>query len=214
MRVLFYNLVKYFFLICLKLYNRLRIRGKENIPKVDKVIVIANHCSNLDPIVAGVAFPERLRYLGKSELFSNPVFGFLIKALGAIPVSRESHQSAGSALRSFLTLLDRGENILIFPEGERSFDGKISSFQGGAALIAEKTGIPVVPAYIHGTHEAMPRGSSMVKPARIEIVFGKTVYPTELCGGLPRKEARQLLLETLEERLKMLESIFSDQVNR
>jgi len=202
---LFYHLTKLFFYLSLKIYNRLRIIGRERIPREGKVMVIANHSSNLDPIVVGVAFPGRLRYLAKSELFLNPLLGFLIRILGAIPVSKETSQSAGTALKAFLSLLERGENILIFPEGARSFDGRLQPLEGGAALIAYKTGVPVVPAYVAGTFASMPRGSSFVRPSAISITFGEPLYPESIASGLSTREARQEIIKVMSEALKGLE---------
>lgn len=209
MKTFFYYLTKTFFYICLKVYNRFRISGIEKIPKNSKVMVIANHCSNLDPIVVGVAFPGRLRYLAKAELFVNPVMSFLISTLGAIPVSKQTQQSAGSALKAFLSLLEKGENILIFPEGARSFDGRIQPLEGGASLIAYRTGVPIIPAYVGGTFESMPRGASFVKPSRITITFGEPIYPENLDSGLSPRDARQEILRRMAESLKSLEEISS-----
>ena len=203
---LFYFLTKLFFFLSLKIYNRFSIIGRERIPREGKVMVIANHCSNLDPIVVGVAFPGRLRYLAKSELFINPLLGFLIRILGAIPVSKETSQSAGTALKAFLSLLERGENILIFPEGSRSFDGRLQPLEGGAALIAHKTGVTVVPAYVAGTFESMPRGASFVRPSSISITFGEPLYPASIAYGLSAREARQEIIKLMSEALKGLES--------
>ncbi|MBN1332307.1 MAG: 1-acyl-sn-glycerol-3-phosphate acyltransferase [Synergistales bacterium] len=203
---LFYHLTKLFFYLSLKIYNRLRIIGRERIPREGQVMVIANHSSNLDPIVVGVAFPGRLRYLAKSELFLNPLLGFLIRILGAIPVSKETSQSAGTALKAFLSLLERGENILIFPEGARSFDGRLQPLEGGAALIAYRTGVPVIPAYVAGTFESMPRGSSLVRPSSITITFGEPLYPESIASGLPAREARQEIIKGMSEALKGLEA--------
>ena len=155
----FYFLVKSFFFICLKVYNRLSIRWGASLPDRN-VIVIANHCSNLDPVVMGAVFPRRVRFLGKSELFEPFLFGSMVRALGVVPVDKQDSQSAGTALKAFLRLLKEGENVLLFPEGGRSLDGKLQPLEGGAALIAMKSGAPIVPAFVSGTFEAMPPGQS------------------------------------------------------
>jgi len=102
---LFYFLVKWFFYIALKAYNRISIRWFSPLPRRN-YIVIANHCSNLDPVVLGAIFPGRLRFLAKSELFEPFIFGSMVRALGAIPVQKQDSQSAGAALRTFLKLLE------------------------------------------------------------------------------------------------------------
>lgn len=214
MRNVFYIITKLFFFICLKVYNRLQIRGLDGIPRSEKMIVVANHCSNLDPVAVGVSFPGKLSYLAKAELFRNPVLGFFLKVLGAIPVSRESNQSAGAALKAFFAILESGSNVLLFPEGSRSFDGKLQALEGGAALIAMKSGVPVLPAYVAGTHEAMPRGASGIKPSKITITFGEMIYPEELAKGLSSKEARTLMLQRIEEALRSMERVHGGKINK
>ena len=98
---IFYLAVKNFLFLALKIYNRLSVKWAGPLPQRN-VIVIANHCSNLDPVVIGGAFPRRLRYLAKSELFAPFLFGRMIRTLGAIPVLKQDSQSAGTALRAFL----------------------------------------------------------------------------------------------------------------
>ena len=196
MRHLFYTLTKIFCFIVLKLYNRLSVRWLASLPKEDPVIVVANHCSNLDPIIIGALFPRRLRYLAKSELFSTLGMSLLIRTLG---------QSAGAALKAFLDLLEKGENVLLFPEGARSLNGKLQPLQGGVALIAMKSGAPVIPAFIKGSFESMPPGASFVRPNRIQVTFGDAIYPRELETGLSAKDSRQQFLDRVYEALENLE---------
>lgn len=199
---LFYFFVKWFFYISLKVYNRISIRWLSPLPRRN-YIVIANHCSNLDPVVMGAIFPGRLRFLAKAELFEPFIFGSMVRALGATPVLKQDSHSAGAALRAFLKLLDDGENVLLFPEGGRSLDGKLQPLEGGAALIALKSGAPVVPAFVAGTFEAMPPGSKFVKPLHLSVVVGETIETAEY-ARLGR-EGRDLLLKKLEEELVSLE---------
>ncbi|ADE57212.1 lysophospholipid acyltransferase family protein [Aminobacterium colombiense] len=205
MRHLFYTLTKIFCFIVLKLYNRLSVRWLASLPKEDPVIVVANHCSNLDPIIIGALFPRRLRYLAKSELFSTLGMSLLIRTLGAIPVKKQDLQSAGAALKAFLDLLEKGENVLLFPEGARSLNGKLQPLQGGVALIAMKSGAPVIPAFIKGSFESMPPGASFVRPNRIQVTFGEAIYPRELETGLSAKDSRQQFLDRVYEALENLE---------
>jgi 1-acyl-sn-glycerol-3-phosphate acyltransferase len=151
----------------------------------------------------GAIFPGRLRFLAKAELFEPFIFGSMVRALGATPVLKQDSQSAGAALRAFLKLLDDGENVLLFPEGGRSLDGKLQPLEGGAALIALKSGAPVVPAFVAGTFEAMPPGSKFVKPLHLSVVVGETIETAEY-ARLGR-EGRDLLLKKLEEELVSLE---------
>jgi len=200
----FYFLVKWFFFICLKVYNRLSIRWGTSLPDRN-VIVIANHCSNLDPVIMGAVFPGRVRFLAKSELFEPFLFGSMVRALGAVPVDKQDSQSAGTALKAFLKLLKEGENVLLFPEGGRSLDGKLKPLEGGAALIAMKSGAPIVPAFVTGTFEAMPPGAKWVKPVHLAVVFGETIETGEYMSL--GREGRNKLVKKLQETLESLESL-------
>jgi 1-acyl-sn-glycerol-3-phosphate acyltransferase len=193
---IFYFFVKWSFFIALKVYNRLSIRWTSPLPERN-VIVVANHTSNLDPVIMGAVFPRRLRYLAKAELFEPFLFGSMVRALGSIPVRKQDSQSAGTALRTFLKLLESGENVLIFPEGGRSLDGKLKPLEGGVALIALRSGAPIVPAFITGAFEAMPPGSKWVKPLRLSIVFGETVDSSKYIPFA--KNGRDMLLKDLNE---------------
>ncbi len=205
MKSFFYWLVAGFFRIMLLVYNRLQVIGLQRaLSASPPIIITANHSSNLDPIVIGAAFPGRLRYLAKSELFSFPPFGFAIRSLGAVPAKREDMQGAAGALKFLLERINKGESVLLFPEGQRSSDGRLQPLEGGAGLLAAKTGVPVVPAYIHGTFEALPRGSSRYRPVKIRLIFGDPIYPAEI-KGVPVRELRQKITEKLENSLRKLE---------
>lgn len=169
---IFYFFVKNGFRLVFTLYNRLEIVGREFIPDYP-VIVASNHASNIDPPLIGGAFPRRLRYLAKESLFKNPVLGFLITSLGAIPVKREDRQSAGVVLKLLLEQLSRGESILLFPEGSRSKDGKMKPLEGGAAFLSVKSGIPILPVYIRGSHGVCPPGSSLPRPCKLRVSFAE-----------------------------------------
>ena len=201
-----YQLVRLSCLVFLKLHNRLSVYGLNNVPYAPPFIMAVNHCSNLDPLVVGAAFPHRLRYLAKVELFQgSKLFAWLIRTLGAIPVSRESSQSAGGALKTFLQLIEEGQSVLLFPEGARSVDGKLKPLEGGVALLATKTKVPVVPVFIKGTYEAMPVGSSRIGWNKVSISFGEPINPSEIEEGRSAKEARSIFLRQLESRLLSME---------
>lgn len=205
----FYWLVANFFWVMLKLYNRLSVRGLSKALSVEfPVIIAANHCSNLDPIVLGAAFPKRLRYLAKSELFSFGPFGFAIRALGAVPAKREDLQGAAGALKFLLERVQKGESVLLFPEGQRSADGRLKPLEGGVGLLAVKTGAPVVPAFIHGTFQALPRGTACYRPVKITLVFGEPIYVEKLGQGLSSKDLRQTVTAQLDVALRKLEEEF------
>jgi 1-acyl-sn-glycerol-3-phosphate acyltransferase len=141
----------------------LRVIGRANIPSDGGVVVAANHLSNLDPPVLGVALPRPIFYMAKKELFAIPVLGTLISHLNAFPVDRQAGGTA--ALRASLRLLKAGSCVGIFPEGGRNVRGT-NDEKGGAAFLASASGAPVVAAAIVGTRRLRPF-------SRITVVFGE-----------------------------------------
>ena len=200
---IFYVAVRLFFKILFILYNRLSIRWTEPIPK-GKVIVASNHCSNLDPVLVGAAFPRPLCYFAKEELFRPFLFGRIIRILGALPVSRSDNASAAGALKAFLKILEEGSDVLIFPEGSRSPDGNLLPLEGGVGLIAAHSKVPILPVYVKGSFKAMPTGSPFIRPTKLTVTFGKPLsFDSEF---LKTKGAREKIVEELTNSMRALEA--------
>lgn len=144
---------------------RLRIHGARNVPKDGPLIVACNHVSYLDPPVLGSACPRRIQYMAKQELFSIPVLGPAIRAVGAYPVDRKG--SAVAAIKRSVEVLKRGGAVGIFPEGTRNRDGS-GEVHSGVALLASLSGAPVLPACLTGTARAN-------KLARFDAYFGTPI---------------------------------------
>jgi 1-acyl-sn-glycerol-3-phosphate acyltransferase len=201
---IFYALVRTFFKLFFILYNRLSIKWTAPLPKGMKVIVASNHSSYLDPILVGVAFPRRLRYFAKEELFRSFLFGSIIRILGAVPVSRLDNAAAAGALKGFFRLLEAGSDVLIFPEGGRSSDGKLLPLEGGVGLIAAHSKTAILPVYLKGSYQAMKMGAALVKPVKITVIFGKPlVYEPEFYKS---KGAREKIMADLTDSMSALES--------
>ena len=199
----FYSAVRLFFKIIFFFYHRLSVNWTEPLPENRNVIIACNHCSNLDPLIVGVAFPRRLRYFAKEELFRSPLFAKIIRTLGAVSVSRDNSAAAAGALKGFFKFLEEGSDVLIFPEGSRSADGKLLPLEGGVGLVASHSQAPVLPVFVKGTHRAMPPGSAMVKPVKVTVTFGKLItFDSET---YKEKGARDKIMTALTDALKELE---------
>lgn len=205
---IFYGFIKVFCRTWLMLYHRMTIEGIGNIPGERPFIVAANHCSNLDPVIVGVACPEQLRYMAKAELFDVPVLSHVIRALGAVPVPRGDRQGAAAVLKLILSRLNMNENVLLFPEGKRSTDGQLQPLQGGVALLALKTGAPIIPVYVQGSFEALASRARFPRPVKITVHFGQPVRTRDF-PGLPEKEIRKALMDEVEGRLREMEEAHS-----
>lgn len=126
---------------------RIKIEGKENIPDAS-ALVCANHTSNFDPVFLAFALGLRIKpaFLAKAELFKNPVFGWLLKSFGAIPIERG--KADVKAIKSGFRALKNGKKLIMFPEGTRNKNGEDLEAKLGAGMFAAKTGAYVLPVYI------------------------------------------------------------------
>jgi 1-acyl-sn-glycerol-3-phosphate acyltransferase len=154
----------------MRLLFRVEGYGTEHIPAEGAVLIVANHSSVLDPPIVGGMCPRQLTFLAKAELFRIPGFGWLIRRLGAQPLRREGADP--SALRMAQRVLAEGKALLVFPEGTRGEEGFLREAKPGAALLAVQSGATVVPAYVHGTGRAWPRGRRLPRPVKVRVTFG------------------------------------------
>jgi long-chain acyl-CoA synthetase len=161
-----------------RLLFRTRIIGAENLPLRGRPYIIApNHVSFLDPLLLGVSFPWEVArdacYLGWSDYFRSGSGRRFARRYHIFPV--DVGRNLVRALQLGAASLALGRILVVFPEGERSLDGRLQEFKRGTALLTRHTGAPVVPAAILGAFEAWPRGRSLPRPGQIQLVFGPPV---------------------------------------
>src|SRR4030095_5479990 len=148
----------------------------------------------LDPPIVGGMCPRQLTFLAKAELFRIPGFRWLIRRLRHPPPRRgRGHRpplrregAAPSALRIAQRALAEGKALLVFPEGTRGEEGFLREAKPGAALLAVQSGATVVPAYVHGTGRAWPRGRRLPRPVKVRVTFGAPLR-FERAAGAERK---------------------------
>jgi 1-acyl-sn-glycerol-3-phosphate acyltransferase len=150
---------------------RYKFSGKPHVPLVGPVLLVANHQSNLDPVLVGIACPRQLKYLARVGLFFWP-FSWWIRALGATPIDRES---AISGIKTTLKLLKDGNAVVVFPEGSRTYDGLMAPLLPGFCMLARRSGATIVPVAIDGAFEALPRGAALPRPHRITLAFAPKI---------------------------------------
>lgn len=157
---------------------RLRVVGREHLPARGGVIVATNHVSNLDAPVIGCQIHRPHAAPAKQELFvHHPIGGAILRQWGGIPIDR--NRPGHQVMEELTGWLRGGDVLLLFPEGTRSTDGRLRRFQRGVALLSLAAWVPVVPGYMSGTRAAMPRGSSLPRPARVTVAFGPPLWPDE-----------------------------------
>lgn len=153
----------------LKVAFRLSVQGPA-LPDNGPLIVAANHESLIDPVVLQIAVKRRLHYLMTSDFYFKPLLKRYVGIMRCIPVMEE--QLNREALRAALGVLDAGRPIGIFPQGGLKEAGDFSAAFPGIALLAVKSGAPVVPVRISGTSRAWPRGARFFHPAKIDVRIG------------------------------------------
>jgi 1-acyl-sn-glycerol-3-phosphate acyltransferase len=179
----------------------LKVYGQHNIPASGGVLIVSNHQSNLDPVLLAVRLARPLNYIGKSELFEGRIGGwFLRRVVNAFPV----RQGAGDigAIRETIQRLREGHLLNIYPEGERTPDGRIGRMERGVGLIVHRARVPVVPVAIVGSFEAWPRDRRWLKGWPIRIGYGPPIN----LDGMEEDEIVATIDRTLREMFAQLNS--------
>lgn len=164
-----------------KLFFRLEVKGINNLLKT-KFIIAANHCSFLDAFLIAAAMPfdvfKNLYFLGLRKFFKNKLASCFARISHVIQIDPDMYITKALQLSAYALRMNK--NLCIFPEGGRSFDGKLMEFKKGIGVLAIEMDVPVVPCFIKGSFEAMPAGSFIIKPKKIIINFGKALNPDEM----------------------------------
>lgn len=171
---MFYEFAKILCKIFLRIFLAVEVVGMENIPSQGAFILAGNHASYLDPVVFGIACPRPLCYLAKSELFENSFFGWLLRKVNAYPLKRNT--SDVGAIKQALRQLKGGKGIILFPEGTRGSGSGFKKGMAGVGFLARKANVPVIPAFVKGTDEALPKGAKFIKRSRIKVIFGQPIH--------------------------------------
>jgi 1-acyl-sn-glycerol-3-phosphate acyltransferase len=169
-----YSILRLIALVLCKIFFRLDVVGVEHIPKKGAFILVSNHVSFLDPIALGVACPRKLNYMGRHDLFRNPIFSRLLTACCTFPVKRDSADPG--AFKKAIRLIKDGKALVLFPEGRRSHYNDASSMpEPGIGFLYSKLEVTVIPAFIKGSHLALPKAAHFIRPAKISVCFGRQI---------------------------------------
>jgi 1-acyl-sn-glycerol-3-phosphate acyltransferase len=184
----------------------LRLIGVENVPRDGALLVVSNHLSNADPIILEAAFPRPLFFLGKAELFRNPLFRWVLRRFGGIPLERGTADLA--ALRRARAVLEQGIALGIYPEGVRSRTAALVKGLPGAGLIALQSDALVLPVAIYGTEFFPVNGDKPPRrpndlPRGVTVHFGSPIPVPHRVDGkrVTPEEATQLIMMRIVELL-------------
>lgn len=184
---------------------KLRMLGRDNLPKTGPVLVIANHASVLDPLLIGLISRRYLTTLARDSLFKVPGVAWFSRCVGTMPLNRET----GEGIRTGIEALKAGGPLLMFPEGTRSKDGKLQALEPGTTLLLNRVPCPVVCVGIDGAygawprHRLLPRLSPLWKPvddATITVSMGPPIDPSRF-KGKKRDEMLAILSEGLQAQM-------------
>ncbi len=171
-----YGCVSYLFVFPIfRFLFRGQTLGISNLPKDGGVVVVSNHGSHLDPPILGHALGRPVAFMAKAELFKVPILSFIISACGAYPVKRGAGDR--EALRIASNRLIEGWATGVFLDGTRQENGRVNDPKPGAALLAARTGCPILPVAIVNSHRAFPKGSFIPRFVSIHLKVGELIQP-------------------------------------
>jgi 1-acyl-sn-glycerol-3-phosphate acyltransferase len=174
---------------------RLEVEGRERLDRRTPYVFMGNHISFLDGPILVTAVDRPVRFIVKRFVLRIPVFGWGMRLAGYEPLDREGAGEGRRRIANAARLIrEKGYSFLVYPEGQRSWDGRLQRFRRGGFFLALESGAPIVPVTIVGTYDLMPRGAWSVRKGRVRIVFHE---PVPVSGYAPES------LPELMERVKV-----------
>lgn len=202
-----YRLIRGLLRVVSTVWFRLEVTGREHIPASGGyVLAPGGHRSIIDTPMVSLADHRVLRYMGAENYFAIPVLGWFLRAMGGFPVERSTTDRA--ALRLAEWILRNGEPLAVFPESTRQEGPLLEPLKEGAAFLACRAGVPIVPMGIGGAERAMPKGAWWARPRKITLVVGPPIHPILREDGarVKRSEIRRLTDELSAE----LQALFDE----
>ncbi len=189
--------------LLMRVLGRLRSSGEGHVPRRGGVLYCPNHASDADPAAIFVSAPRRCWMVAKSELFDIPIAGWFFRRFHGLSITRDSADRA--ALRRIEARLKAGDPVLLFPEGRVSESGRFGPMQPGAALLALRAGVPIIPIGLQNTPGLLPYGKLLLRPSPrpVVVTYGPPIRPQDF-AHLPRAQAIEAITARLGAELARL----------
>lgn len=179
----------------------LEVRGRENVPRDEACVVMANHQSFYDIPVVILAVPGRMTFVAKAELFRVPVFGRAMETAGIVRVNRKDRKQSVASLHSAVSQLKSGRHIYIAPEGTRSATGELGVFKSGGFRLALEAGARILPVAVDGTRHVLPARELVVRTGHhVTVTIRPPIDPKEF-GVEGRRELMEAVRRSIGEAL-------------
>lgn len=187
-----YRVLRLLSLIIFKVFFGFEVKGKENLPKEGGFILACNHVSYLDPIAVGIAVRKKLNFMAKDDLFKLPLLSWFFSQIKVFPVKRDSADL--SALKEAMRRVKSGEPLVLFPEGTRQSSGVSSQPHAGIGFLAVKLEVPVIPAFVKGSGNVLPKGAKFIRPNKISVCFGQQIF---IERRMPYQDIARMIMENI-----------------
>jgi 1-acyl-sn-glycerol-3-phosphate acyltransferase len=186
----------------------MRIEGRQNLPATGAYVIAPVHRSYVDTPITACISSRRIRYMGKQEVWKYRPIGWFVSALGAFPVNRGTADR--EALNRCITILAGGEPLVLFPEGERKDGPVVHPLFDGAAYVAARAGVPIVPVGIGGSAEVMPRHAKFIHPHKVCVVIGSPIHVDAAADPTSRRVSRAAVKAATDQLSVDLQRLFDE----
>jgi 1-acyl-sn-glycerol-3-phosphate acyltransferase len=191
-----YRISRFIVWLVLRTLFGFRVEGGRHEPASGPLLIVSNHVSDLDPLVVGTALHRRVYYMAKVELFGPPLLRWWVTACGAFPVRRG--EADRQALRAARAVLERGDALVMFPEGTRGAGLRdLRPAEPGAALLALRTGAVILPVAVIGTNQVFPKGARRLSRGTIHVRVGAPIRIDGPASGAAAGRADRERIESL-----------------
>jgi 1-acyl-sn-glycerol-3-phosphate acyltransferase len=177
---------------------KVEVTGRDQFDPAGTYIYMCNHVSNLDPPIVVPSIPKRTSVLVKREVFRIPVLSKAMHLARFVPVDRKNRDAAIASIQQATEVMSSGINMMVFPEGTRSPDGKLLPFKKGPFHLAIDSGYPIIPMTIYGTESLMPKRGFAIRRGTAKLVFHAPVFPQEFSS---REELSDAVFHRIESAL-------------